>query len=184
MAITKTARNKIFSMVQASKKLLIQEVMSQLEQYFGIHINGDVVYIDLITTQESDIIYTARILRQRLTYIQTNLLTGDKLVVDAIKLLISEEAFTILNRFASLRMAEERNIIKESVRKAYNSEGFQVFDSLTGQGKVAEIYTRYKWYLNSVFDELAIDLPSLFDRFSPYALIFPSEQALNELLNY
>src|SRR5665648_31151 len=183
MSITKAARNKIFSLVQASKKLLVQEVESQLEQYFGIHTNGSVIDVDLLTSKDADKIYTARILRQRLNYIQTNQLTEGKPIKDAIRLLISEEAFTILNRFASLRMAEERNIIKESVRKAYNSEGFQVFDAITGQGQVTDIYTRFTWYLNAVFDELAIDLPALFERFSPYALVFPSEQALNKLLD-
>ena len=45
-----------------------------------------------------------------------------------------------------------------------------------------EQYIRYKWDLQSIFDELAIDLPSVFDRFSPYALIFPSEKAMRSLL--
>jgi hypothetical protein len=183
MAITKEARRKIFSLVQDSKSLLIKEVESQLEQYFGIHTNGSVIHVDLLTSKDADKIYTARILRQRLKYIQANQLSGDKSIKDAIRLLISEEAFTILNRFASLRMAEERNIIRESVRKAYNSEGFQVFDSITGQGQVTDIYTRYSWYLNAIFDEMAIDLPALFDRFSPFALVFPSEQALIRLLD-
>jgi hypothetical protein len=183
MAITKEARRKIFSLVQSSKDLLVKEVESQLEQYFGIHTNGSVVDADLLTSKDADKIYTARILRQRLKYIQANQLSGDKSIKDAIRLLISEEAFTILNRFASLRMAEERNIVRESVRKAYNSEGFLVFDSITGQGQVTDIYTRYTWYLNAVFDELSIDLPALFDRFSPFALVFPSEQALIRLLD-
>lgn len=183
MAITKEARKKIFSLVQNSKDLLVKEVESQLEQYFGIHTNGSVIDMDLLTSKEADKIYTARILRQRLKYIQANQLSGDKSIKDAIRLLISEEAFTILNRFACLRMAEERNIIRESVRKAYNSEGFLVFDSITGQGQVTDIYTRYTWYLNAVFDELSIDLPALFDRFSPFALVFPSEQALIRLLD-
>ncbi len=77
-----------------------------------------------------------------------------------------------MNRFATLRMAEERGIIKETIRKEYNSEGFQIFDSITGQGAVAEQYIRYKWYLHAIFDELAIDLPSVFDRFSPLCPYF------------
>jgi hypothetical protein len=161
MAITKEARRKIFSLVQDSKSLLIKEVESQLEQYFGIHTNGSVIHVDLLTSKDADKIYTARILRQRLKYIQANQLSGDKSIKDAIRLLISEEAFTILNRFASLRMAEERNIIRESVRKAYNSEGFQVFDSITGQGQVTDIYTRYSWYLN---DSLLLHSYSLLNR--------------------
>ena len=48
MAITKAARNKIFSLVQASKKLLIQEVESQLEQYYGIHSDGSITDVKVL----------------------------------------------------------------------------------------------------------------------------------------
>ncbi|MDB0054882.1 BREX-1 system adenine-specific DNA-methyltransferase PglX [Schleiferiaceae bacterium] len=57
-----------------------------------------------------------------------------------------------------------------------------VYDQLTGGAKTAEQFTRYTWYIGHVFDELAIDLPAVFDRFSPYALLFPSEKVLLELL--
>ena len=97
--------------------------------------------------------------------------------------LVREQAFTILNRFASLRMAEERGIIQETVRQGTNSEGFQVYDSVTGGAPSADLFTRYTWYLNAIFDELAVDLPAVFDRYSPYALLFPTEPTLLKLLD-
>lgn len=183
MALTKAARSKILSFVQDAKRLLIKEVEEQLQQYYGIRPDGTVLMIEQLTTAESEIIYTARLLRQRLEYLKANLADEKNQEVEAVRQLVREQAFTILNRFASLRMAEERGIIKETIRKEYNSEGFQVFDSITGQGQTAPQYTRYKWYLYAIFDELALDLPAVFDRYSPYALIFPSEQAMNKLLD-
>ncbi len=182
MAITKSARARIFTLVQEIKKLLVIEVASQLEQYYGIRLDGSALMIDQLPSTELEILHTARLLRQRIDYIKSNIPTEKNKEVEAVKQLLNEQAFSILNRFATLRMAEERGIIKETIRKEYNSEGFQIFDSITGQGKVAEQYIRYKWYLLSIFDELAIDLPSVFDRFSPYALIFPSEKAMRSLL--
>jgi hypothetical protein len=183
MALTKPARSKILALVQDAKRLLMKEVEEQLQQFYGVRPDGTVLMIEQLTTSDSDFIYTARVLRQRLDYIKTNLPDKKNEDVEAVRQLVREQAFTILNRFASLRMAEERGIIKETVRKEYNSEGFQVFDSITGQGQTASQYTRYKWYIHAIFDELSLDLPSVFDRYSPYALIFPSEQAMNRLLD-
>lgn len=182
MAITKVARAKIFKLVQDVKKLLVQEVASQLQQFYGIRPDGTVLMVEQLPSTEPEVLHTARLLRQRVDYIKSNSPSEKNKDVEAIKQLLNEQAFSILNRFATLRMAEERGIIKETIRKEFNSEGFQIFDSITGQGAVAEQYIRYKWYLHSIFDELAIDLPSVFDRFSPYALIFPSESAMRSLL--
>lgn len=183
MALTKAARSKIFSFVQDAKRLLMKEVEEQLQQHYGIRPDGTVLMIEQLTTADSEIIYTARLLRQRLEYLKANLADENNKEVEAVIQLVREQAFTILNRFASLRMAEERGIIKETIRKEYNSDGFQVFDSITGQGQTASQYIRYKWYLYAIFDELSLDLPAMFDRYSPYALIFPSEQAMNSLLD-
>jgi DNA-binding Lrp family transcriptional regulator len=182
MAISKAARSKIFTLVQEIKKLLVHEVASQLQQYYGIRPDGSILMIEQLPATEPEILHTARLLRQRIDYIKSNLTVEKHKDQEAIKQLLNEQAFSILNRFATLRMAEERGIIKETIRKDFNSEGFQIYDSITGQGAVAEQYIRYKWYLHSIFDELAIDLPSVFDRFSPYALIFPSEKAMRSLL--
>jgi hypothetical protein len=182
MAITKLARSKIFTLVQEIKKLLVLEVASQLQQFYGIRLDGSMLLVEQLPATEPEILHTARLLRQRIYYIKSNIPSEKNKEVEAIKQLLNEQAFSILNRFATLRMAEERGIIKETIRKEYNSEGFQIFDSITGQGAVAEQYIRYKWYLHSIFDELAIDLPSVFDRFSPFALIFPNEKAMRSLL--
>ena len=181
MALTQGARNKIKSIVQSAKKLLMQEFESQLQQFYGIRPDGSCLLVEELTSREASVIETARLLRQRLNYLEEGI-AGSNKAPEAVRQLIREQAFTILNRFAAVRMSEERNIIRESIRKGYNSEGFLVYDQLTGGAKTAEQYTRYTWYIGHVFDELAIDLPAVFDRFSPYALLFPSEKVMLELL--
>jgi hypothetical protein len=184
MALDKNARNKLLKLVQASKRVLFKEIIEQLQQHFGIYPDsGKILMLEQLTTSESDTLYKAKLLRERLLYIKINLADTKNQDVESINQLIREQAFTILNRMAALRMAEERNFIRETIREAYNSEGFQVFDSITGQGQTVEIFIRYKWYLNAVFDELALDLPAIFDRFSPYGIITPGEKTLLELID-
>ena len=183
MALTSTARKKLLKLVQDAKRSLYQEITDQLQQHFGIFPDtGKVLLVEELTTSDADVIYKAKLLRDRLKYLSSNLTDNKSIAVDSINQLIREQAFTILNRLAALRMAEERGIIKETIRNSYTSEGFQVYDSITGQGVTASIFVRYKWYLGAIYDELAIDLPSIFDRFSPYAIITPGEKSLLEII--
>lgn len=78
-------------------------------------------------------------------------------------------------------MCEERDLIMESIRGGYESAGFMAYDSIA-QSVGASRYERYRCYLLSVFDELSIELPAVFDRFSPFGLLFPDESTLMKLL--
>jgi len=95
----------------------------------------------------------------------------------AVERLAREQAFTILNRLAAIRMAEKRGLIVESVGKGYQSKGFQVYSQVAGSG-LGETYDRYRRYLFCLFDELAVDLGVLFDRLSPSGILFPREGKL------
>ena len=78
-------------------------------------------------------------------------------------------------------MAEARGLLIESVGNGYQAKGFQLYARLAGTGQ-GETGDAYRVYLQSVFDEFALDLPGLFDRFSPQGRLFPREAALLELL--
>lgn len=182
MALTQGARNKIISFVQSAKPLLMKEFADQIQQYYGIRLDGSYLMVEELSTKDGSVIQTARLLRERLDYLEDTI-AGSNKKEEAVEQLVREQAFTILNRFAALRMAEERQIIPETIKQSYNSEGFQVFDQLSGGAQTAEQFERYNWFLKAMFDELAIDLPAVFDRFSPYALLFPSEKVMLELLD-
>ncbi|MFD1747041.1 Eco57I restriction-modification methylase domain-containing protein [Rhizobium helianthi] len=93
-----------------------------------------------------------------------------------------EQAFTVLNRLAALRMAEARGLLIESVGNGYQAKGFQLYARLAGAG-LGETGDAYRTYLLSVFDELSQDLPALFDRYSPQGRLFPREAALVQVLS-
>lgn len=181
--ISQNGKKILERFVTSAKNLLTQNITEQLQQYYGIWADGHFIAVEQISNQDIDIIHTANMLRDRLNHLMAALPdkepNKERLAVGQ---LIAEQAFTQLNRFCALRMCEERNLILESVHSGYDAVGFQSYDAVASQVAVPK-YERYKWYLHSVFDELSMELPAVFDRFSPYGLIFPDENTLVALLD-
>ena len=168
--------------VSTAKNLLMQNITELLQQHYGIWADGHSIAVEKLANQDTDIVHTARMLRERLKHLQASLpeTESDKERL-AVGQLIAEQAFTQLNRFCALRMCEERDLILESIRDGYDAVGFQSYDAIAQTVGVSK-YNRYKWYLHSIFDELSIELPAVFDRYSPYGLIFPDESTLLKLI--
>lgn len=181
--ISQNAKKVLERFVCSAKNLLMQNVTELLQQYYGIWADGHTIPVEQLANQDTDIVHTARMLRERMKHLLAALpeteANKERLAVGQ---LIAEQAFTQLNRFCALRMCEERDLILESVRAGYDSVGFQSYDAIAQQTAMPK-YNRYKWYLHSIFDELSIELPAVFDRFSPYGLVFPDENTLLKLLD-
>ena len=184
MAFDRDTRNRLAHCVGQARELLKKEFADQLQSLYGISPSGSADPLDSLTALNEPELDLAELLRERIAYLATTHSTektaqaANKWAVDQLE---REQAFTILNRMAAVRMAEKRGIVQESVAKAYQSRGFKVFDSLTA-GSLGEIFHRYRHYLECLFDELAVDLGALFDRRSPQGLLFPRETALLSLL--
>lgn len=182
--ISTSGRKILMQFVSDVKTLLTNNIISSLQQHYGIWADGRVIPVSQLTTSNADIIYRARMLRGRLQYIK-NSLPADSTDIDkkAVQQLTAEQAFTILNRFCAVRMCEERELIMPSIGDGYDSAGFVSYDMVTGQGSVGSRYERYCWYIQSLYDELSIELPSVFDRYSPYGLMWPDETTLTKLFD-
>ena len=180
--ISQSGKKILERFVVSAKTLLMQNVTELLQQYYGIWADGHTIPVEQLPHKNTDIIHNARLLRDRLKHLQAVLpeteASKERLAVGQ---LIAEQAFTQLNRFCALRMCEERDLILESIRGGYDAVGFQSYDAIAQMGGMPK-YERYKWYLHSLFDELSIELPAVFDRFSPYGLVFPDESSLLRLL--
>lgn len=182
--ISQNGKKIIERFVSAAKNLLMQNVTEMLQQWYGIWADGHTVGVEQLPSQDTDIVHTARMLRDRLQHLMAALPDTDSdsdKERQAVGQLVAEQAFTQLNRFCALRMCEERDLIMESIRGGYESAGFMAYDSIA-QSVGASRYERYRCYLLSVFDELSIELPAVFDRFSPFGLLFPDESTLMKLL--
>ena len=181
MAFDKPTRNRLASFVSEARNLIADEFTQQFQSIYGISEKGDVTALDQLGHLDDAGLSTATLLRERIEYLvrtHPDEKDGTKAAVDR---LAREQAFTVLNRLAALRMAEKRDLIVESVGKGYQSKGFKVFEQVAGSG-LGDTYNRYRRYLFCLFDELAVDLGVLFDRSSPQGLLFPREPALLELL--
>lgn len=179
MAFDQPTRNRLQRFVSDARDLLIKEFTRQLQNDYGLDPKSGVVAgVDSLRHFGDAQRETAQILRDTMAHYVAGECADVRVVLDRI---VREQAFTVLNRLAALRMAESRGLLTESVGGGYQSQGFQLYARLagTGLGETGEVY---RTYLFSVFDELAQDLPGLFDRYSPQGRLFPHEPVLLQLL--
>lgn len=184
MAFDQTTRNRLQKFVSNARAILGEEFTRQLQATYGLDPKqGTVAAIDSLTHLDNRQRQTAHLLRETLAhYLATTPGKGEKdrtkQVLDRI---VREQAFTVLNRLAALRMAEARGFLLESIAKAHSSKGFQLYRQLSGTAH-GETGDAYRNYLFSLFDEFSLDLAVLFDRHSAQGRLFPRETALLELL--
>ncbi|MFC6380854.1 BREX-1 system adenine-specific DNA-methyltransferase PglX [Psychrobacter glacincola] len=184
MAFDQTTRNRLQRFVNSAREILSDEFTRQLQAVYGMDPKqGTVADISSLTHLNNSQRQTAHILRETLEhYLATTPGKSDKdRVKQVLSRIVREQAFTVLNRLAALRMAEARDFLLESVGKGQSSKGFQLYRQLAGTSH-GETGDAYRNYLFSLFDEFSIDLAVLFDRYSTQGRLFPRETALLELL--
>ena len=179
MAFDQNTRNRLQRFVTDARRSLEEEFTRQLQNDYGLDpVSGTASPLESLRHINDQQRETARILRDTLAHYCASSDTDTRVGLDRI---VREQAFTVLNRLAALRMAEARGLLIESVGNGYQAKGFQLYARLAGTG-LGETGDAYRVYLQSVFDEFALDLPGLFDRFSPQGRLFPREAALLQVL--
>lgn len=180
MAFDQATRNRLQRLVSEARALLEEEFTRQLQQDYGLDPDtGTVAQLDSLRHINDAQRETARILRATLAHYTAG---GGTTAPQGLDRIVREQAFTVFNRLAALRMAEARGLLVESVGNGFKAMGFQLYSRLAGSG-LGETGEAYRVYLFSVFDELAQDMPALFDRYSPQGRLFPREAALLQLLD-
>jgi hypothetical protein len=180
MAFDQAIRGRLQRFVNEARKALEEEFTRQLQLDYGLDpASGTVTPIENLRHLNDTQRESARILRDTLAHYCASPGTSPASGLDRI---VREQAFTVLNRLAALRMAEARGLLIESVGNGYQAKGFQLYARLAGAG-LGETGDAYRTYLLSVFDELSQDLPALFDRYSPHGRLFPREAALVQVLS-
>ena len=185
MSFDQSTRNRLQRFVSNARSMLVEEFTRQLQATYGLDPNeGAVADMASLTYLDNRQRQTAHLLRETLAhYLATS--TGknnEERTRQALGRIIREQAFTVLNRLAALRMAEARGFLLESVARGYSSKGFQLYKPLVGTAH-GETGDAYRNYLFSLFDEFSLDLAVLFDRHSAQGQLFPRESALLALLD-
>ncbi|MDF5056372.1 BREX-1 system adenine-specific DNA-methyltransferase PglX [Vibrio parahaemolyticus] len=184
MAFDQTTRNRLQRFVGDARALLADEFTRQLQATYGMNpATGDVADIKTLSGLTPHQQETAQLLRDTFThYLASNESGKEKeRKLAALDRIVREQAFTVLNRIAALRMSEARGSLTESLANGYESKGFQLFHRIAGTS-LGETGDAYRHYLFSIFDEFTLDLSVLFDRFSAQGRLFPSSPVLLELL--
>jgi hypothetical protein len=192
MSFDTQTRNRLSSFVGKCRALLCGDFkspggeMARQLAHYGIQDTGKFFEVDSLTHLDEPGRETARTLRSILAHKQASAPAAKvwKKFDAAVYDLIQEQGFTVLNRLCALRMAEERKILQfPCISKGLQSDGFELYEYHTGKANAAITKEdRFQHFVFSLFDELSLDLGSLFDRFSPQGLLFPAPQALGELL--
>ncbi len=188
MAFDQSTRNRLNRFVADSRGVLAKEFTRQLQAIYGMNpATGEVADINSLAGLTPHQQETAQLLRDTFEhYLAANDHSTGKIKekenrLAALDRIVREQAFTVLNRLAALRMSEARGFLTESLANGYDSKGFQLFHRIAGTslGETGEAYTHY---LFSIFDEFTLDLSVLFDRFAAQGRLFPSTPVLLELL--
>jgi hypothetical protein len=181
MAFDQTTRGRLQKFVTDARELLSKEFARQLQNDYGMDPDtGAIDALEKLTHIDDTKLETARMLRDTFGHYSDSGSGGDP--KDIINRIVREQAFTVLNRLCAVRMAEARNIIIQSTGDGYNSKGFQLYSRVAATA-LGDKGDAYRSYIYSIFDELAVDLAVLFDRFSPMGRLFPKESVLMELLS-
>lgn len=184
MAFDQNTRNRLARFVGDARALLTEEFTRQLQREYGLDpASGEVADLEMALAHLDDARRaTAQLLRDTAEHYQPGFLRRPaRERRETLDRIVREQAFTVLNRLCALRMAEARGLLLESVGRGQQSRGFQLYARVAGTA-LGETGDAYASYLFSLFDELAVDLPVLFDRFAPEGRLFPGEAALLRLL--
>lgn len=183
MAFDQSTRNRLQKLVSDCRKLLSEEFSIQLQQTYGIDPHsGEVAGLDRLTHLSDRDRQTAQLLRDTLAHYLAVDADDKAHRIAAIDRIIREQAFTVLNRLAALLMMEARGLLAAAVvSQGQQSQAFELYKMVSGSS-LGETGEAYRTFLFSLFDEFAIDLPALFDRYAAQGRLFPREPALLEVL--
>jgi hypothetical protein len=182
MSFDKDTRKALAKTVTACRRRLTEDITDQLTGVFGLHPDGMVLGLKELSHLSPDQAAAAGRLRDLLDHFIAGAVGGEKdRRVSAYERMTLEISFTILNRLAALRLCEERGLVVECVRKGTASDGFRLFERVSG-GALGGRYDTYRIFIECLFDELALDLGLLFDRTTPQSAIFPSERCMEDVL--
>jgi hypothetical protein len=149
-----------------------------LPAYINLHLTAPA---DLPNADRATRALAAR-LQERLQYLATTLPGTAPQLANALPRLLLEQAYTFLNRLTALRLAEEREIVMECLRRGQQSEGFTELFSLYTDRAYDTGDARYAAFIRANFDRLARELPGLFGAYSPYGLLWPRQAAFDTVL--
>ncbi|MCC7280697.1 MAG: BREX-1 system adenine-specific DNA-methyltransferase PglX [Chromatiaceae bacterium] len=172
----KDTRNRIQRATQAARGLLEQDFDDQLAGVFDIRLDGTIA-----GEPGSHLDAAQRIVRTKLVAAVEHFRASGQGAAEAVASYRREAAFTTLNRFVALKMLEARGLVQECISRGEQSSGFKEFRGLA-PGLVQLPDRGYRLYIESLFDELSVQIRVLFNRRDASSLLWPKRATSEALL--
>ncbi|HKW21043.1 MAG TPA: BREX-1 system adenine-specific DNA-methyltransferase PglX, partial [Ktedonobacterales bacterium] len=189
-------RAQLHDLTLEARHLLVTETSELLEGVYGLHRDG---HFEATTTLPAVLqLAAARATRARLERLLDDERTAGLAPREAVAKLTKEVAYTWLNRIAAFKMLETRKLIRQSVSRGAQSNGFLRWLGELGQEDDYARYeagslpvdalgegpreTVYRHYLLHLCSQMAAQIRVLFDPDDLPSQLCPRPRALAELL--
>src|SRR6266567_4249339 len=191
-----TMRGRLHDLTLRARQLLTVETRDLLEGIYGLRQNGSLEEPATLPAIQS--LEEARETRVHLEQLLANERGAGLKIAEAVEKLVRETAFTWLNRLAALKMLEARGLVRQSLLRGSDSNGFKLW--LTTPGNEAELRryeagslpldalgegprdTAYRHYLLHLCADMAAQIRILFDPDTVPSRLCPRPRALADLL--
>lgn len=175
-ALDATQRTRLERLVARARGLLDADLADRAAGRFGIDSDGTIAAKDDLHLDP-----TALAARRELVDVVSHLRSEGDDSPAAVARLLREAVFTHLNRLVAIRIAEALGLLPPSLADGRRSQGFR--DLLELAPLLAGDDAGGYWtYLQLCGDELAGDVPTLFDPRNPLLALTPSPGALDDLV--
>ena len=168
-ALSEDLRSQLERLVQNARAWIEDDLETSLEGKFGINPDGLVEHEEALSLSNADLA-----VRRDLVEIVDFLRTEGEGDPESVARLIREAAFTHANRLVAVRVAEAVGLLPETIGRGLDSSGFRDFSELAPTVAVTE-WGRFAVLVALCADELAADVPALFDPRNPLLELSVSE---------
>lgn len=175
-ALSAEQRTLLERFVQRARVWVEEDLASALEGRFGVHADGRIESATSLSLSGAELAVRADLL-EIVEYLRAE---GEG-AQGSIDRLVREATFTHTNRLVAVRVAEAIGLLPETMAKGVSSTGFRDFTELVPTVADTE-WDRFAVFIRLCGDELAVDVPALFDPRNPLLELEVSESVLERVI--
>ncbi|MGQ9910665.1 MAG: BREX-1 system adenine-specific DNA-methyltransferase PglX [Candidatus Flexifilum sp.] len=179
MTLTDAQRKAIHDLALNARALLMQDTREHLESVYGLTADGQIEPPARLPRVREDP-EAAETYRRLCQFLDDEARAGIPRP-EAVDRLVREAAFTHLNRLVAFKMLETRRLIRGTLDRGLNSNGFKIY-LVEVEGVNFGDEDAYRRFLLWQAGQIAQEIAVLFDPDTLASRIFPRPRALNELL--
>ncbi|MCY3861723.1 MAG: BREX-1 system adenine-specific DNA-methyltransferase PglX [bacterium] len=177
-ALTADQRTKLERFIGRARTILEESLTAQAAGRFGIDSDGSIADETTLRLDPSELVD-----RREIVEVVEHLRSEGNSADEAVARLVREAGFTHLNRLVAIRIAEALGILPESLAAGERSQGYRDVQELVPL-LAADETNGYWAYLRLCGDELAGDVPNLFDPRNALLTLSPSPVAIRDLVAF